>query len=312
MAAKSSSKADARRYSLLARCLSGPVLRQLSQHGTSPYLAAAFQETGLQQELGDNATILEATKSIFAGMRRHYRSDYVYRVAIANKLFLGRHSPATTTFLSELRVGESRADIAMLNGTSTVYEIKTELDNLDRLGSQLDDYSRMFDRTYVVTHDDEVESLLSMVNSSVGIIVLTREFTLRTVREAESNAMFVDIPTIIGALRSAEVAEITKALTGAVPKVGNVNLVAACTKLLLKFSPERVHDRMLATLKKRRKFEAYDFVGVPPELVPAYLDTGLRPRHWMPLTEILTRQTIKDVVDGKNGHLLSVSEGQGK
>lgn len=39
--------------------------------------------------------------------------------------------------LTELPIGDSKADFIMINGRGVVYEIKTDLDNLNRLNSQL-------------------------------------------------------------------------------------------------------------------------------------------------------------------------------
>ena len=39
----------------------------------------------------------------------------------------------------ELPVGSSRADLCKINGTSVAYEIKTDLDNFNRLEKQIED-----------------------------------------------------------------------------------------------------------------------------------------------------------------------------
>ena len=45
--------------------------------------------------------------------------------------------------LTELPVGDSKADFIMINGRGVVYEIKTDLDNLLRLENQIRDYYRL-------------------------------------------------------------------------------------------------------------------------------------------------------------------------
>lgn len=42
--------------------------------------------------------------------------------------------------IPEFNVGASKADLAVFNGTSTVYEIKSEIDSTERLKSQMGDY----------------------------------------------------------------------------------------------------------------------------------------------------------------------------
>ncbi|WP_157907226.1 sce7726 family protein [Sorangium cellulosum] len=273
------------------------MIRNIHHTGQSTYLSAAFREARADELFGRSTTLLTAVQAIFDLMRRRYRSDYVYRAAIANKIFLGRHSPATTTLLSELRVWRSKADLAMLNGTSTVYEIKTELDNLDRLSSQLADYSRMFDRTYVVTHDGQAQPLQSVLPSHVGVIVLSKSFTLQVVREASSNADNIDILTVVDALRRSELVEMTRALCGSVPQVPSVRLVAECRQLLSQHQARSVHREMVRLLKKRRAFMRDDFRSVPEELVPAYLESGVSVSEWSAITDRLSGTCIGEIMD---------------
>ena len=84
---------------------------------------------------------------------KQYRCEYVYKNTIATKLFLSRHSLQNSFMTDEIRSASSRADVAILNGTSTVYEIKSHYDSFDRLDGQLLDYKRVFDRICIVTTD---------------------------------------------------------------------------------------------------------------------------------------------------------------
>jgi hypothetical protein len=65
-----------------------------------------------------------------------YRCEYVYKNAIATKVFLSRHSLHTSFMTDEIRSAKSRGDVAILNGTSTVYEIKSHYDSFERLDTQ--------------------------------------------------------------------------------------------------------------------------------------------------------------------------------
>lgn len=289
--------AAAKHLAALARCLTGPVLRQLHETGRSAFLTEAYRKASLPEHLGHGATLLASMQAIFDLVSRQYRSDYVYRTAIANKIFLGRHSPATTTLLSELRIWRCRADLVMLNGTSTAYEIKTELDNLDRLTSQIDAYSRVFDRIYVVSHTDHVTRLLSDIPDFVGLITLSKSFTLQVAREASSNADKVHIPTILDALRRGELVEMTRRVCGSVPRVNSVQLVKECARLVEEHGrPRQVHDEMVTLLKRRRNFVRQDFEHVPSELLPAYLESGVAARDWSRLTDFLTNTRIEEIV----------------
>lgn len=288
---------DARHLPLLARCLTGPVLRHLHERGHSEFLAEVFRRARVEEHLGSRTSLLAAIQAIFDLVRVRYRSDYVYRTAIANKIFLGRHSPATTTLLSELRVWRSRADLVMLNGTSTVYEIKTELDNFDRLAPQIEAYAKMFDQIYVVSNASQLPTLCNVLPAFVGVLSLSDSFTLQVVREGASNAANIDVRTVLDALRRSEVVDLTRRICGHVPQVSGVQLIGECTRLLLaQNSPCRVHDEMVGVLKKRRAFTREDFHHVPRELVPAYMDSGVRAREWPRVTDFLIHTPITEAV----------------
>ena len=58
---------------------------------------------------------------------------------------------------SQVRIGHSIADFVMINGEGRVYEIKSDLDNFDRLYDQLRDYYRAFSKVSVLVSIHELE-----------------------------------------------------------------------------------------------------------------------------------------------------------
>ena len=75
----------------------------------------------------------ELISQIYNVLREGYRNEYYYKNTLLNKLLLGIHSVNTTTALTEIPIAKSKADFVLINGKAVVYEIKTELDNFDRL-----------------------------------------------------------------------------------------------------------------------------------------------------------------------------------
>ena len=95
----------------------------------------------------------ELISEIYCELKNNYRNEYFYKNTLLNKLLLGVHSVNTTTALTEVAIAKSKADFVLINGKAVVYEIKTELDNLERLSSQIDDYYKAFDHVAVVTYE---------------------------------------------------------------------------------------------------------------------------------------------------------------
>lgn len=78
------------------------------------------------------------------------------------------HKNQVTLF--EMYVDSSRADICRINGESIAYEIKTEIDTLDRLEKQIQDYFKVFEKVYIVTCDKHLHKVVDSVPQKCGII----------------------------------------------------------------------------------------------------------------------------------------------
>ena len=108
----------------------------------------------------DNAKLIS---EIYTVLKKGYRNEYYYKNTLLNKLLLGVHSVNTTTALTEIPISNSKADFVLINGKAVVYEIKTELDNLERVENQINDYYKAFDHVAVVTCMDNVKALQSKI-----------------------------------------------------------------------------------------------------------------------------------------------------
>ena len=78
-----------------------------------------------------------------------------------------KNSDETTIF--EMRVENSRLDIGRINGFSHVYEIKTELDSLNKLEKQVYDYSKVFEYITIVAHQKHIKKITDIVPTYCGI-----------------------------------------------------------------------------------------------------------------------------------------------
>ena len=67
----------------------------------------------------------------------------------------------------EMVIGESRIDICRINGQSYAYEIKTQYDTFDRLGTQMRDYLKTFEKVYVIVPSNRVSDVRSIFQSPV-------------------------------------------------------------------------------------------------------------------------------------------------
>jgi hypothetical protein len=232
-----------------ARFFTRPSFRALS-NGTIP----SWSHLGLTlpQARGDTRALVgNAIDEAYALLRGTYRNEYIYKNEIVSRVVFGRHSPKTAGFCSELAVGDSIADVVVFNGTSTVYEIKTELDSLQRLPSQLADYLCAFDRVNVVTHEGAVDAVLRMAPAEVGVILLTKRGALSQIRAAVDNTRNIVPSVLFGCLRRSEYLEILQRTHAWNADVPSAYLVAEAKKLFCELRPEVAHAQAVLKMRKR-------------------------------------------------------------
>lgn len=194
-------------------------------------------------------------QSLYDFLLKNYRNEFIYKSIIIKKHLLGVHSINTTTALNEFRVGKSIADIVLMNGTSIAYEIKTELDNPDRLISQLHDYQKAFLQVYIVTHDSLKEKYLSFINKNqlqnVGLYCLTKSQSLSRVKVATENNEFLDIDTMFRCLRKNEYLKVFKKHFGYTPEIPNTKIFKFCLEKCKEIPVDKFHFLFKEELKRR-------------------------------------------------------------
>jgi hypothetical protein len=172
----------------------------------------------------------------------------------------------TTTALTEVPIGKSVADFIMINGKAQVYEIKTDLDNTDRLKSQIADYYKVFDHVNVVTSEMQVERIRAMIPNTVGLHVLNRRGSISTIREPSGDRSHLDLQTMFRVMLKREFETIIKKYR-ALPRVRQFEYYDACIDLLKALDINTVYADFLEQLKYRRKvFDNNLFMQVPEEL----------------------------------------------
>lgn len=139
---------------------------------------------------------LEKKKSYVVGHKifndfimKYYPAEYRVKYNLIKRYL--QKSDETSFF--ELNLGDSRLDIGRINGKSHAYEIKTELDNLEKLAKQLNDYLSTFEYIYVVIHPKHLKRVINIIPDNCGVITYRFEeesckFSFR--KKAEYNSTF--------------------------------------------------------------------------------------------------------------------------
>lgn len=243
---------SAAQLSAISRLFSSAVFRELAERGRSPLFSRLIRQI-YGQSIQEHYTVGHAFDHAFSELRRSgFRDEYIYRSALTQNILLGRHSLKTASLLSEFRIGPCKADLIILNGTSTAYEIKSERDSLARLKNQVSSYGRVCAKVYVIASEDHLDAVMDAVPEHVGILSLARWNRIQTVRDAVDGSSEVCPGTIFESIRTSEAVEILQMLGHEVPDLPNTLMWRALRAEFAKLDPSEVHGCMVKVLKRTR------------------------------------------------------------
>lgn len=161
----------------------------------------------------------------------------------------------------ELPVAGSIADFIIVNDSATVYEIKTALDNFDRLESQISDYSRAFAKVAVVIPSKKLDSLLQKIDDpKIGIVIET-DGQLSVYREPTADMSHLSHRAMFGILRKTEYRAIVKQWFGSLPEVSDFEYYETCYALFSQIPMQEAYQLFVNTLKKRKLQQ--DILNIP-------------------------------------------------
>ena len=243
---------------------------------TIPYLDSIQHSEHFRSVLSDkNISLLRTYKSaitdFYQELKLNHRNEYFYKNVLLNSLLIQNGKISSCSALTELPVADSKTDMIFIdeNDVGTVYEIKTELDTLNRLESQIQDYYKAFPYIYVVTSSSHLQQLEQVLEgTNVGIIELTNdnEFVYR--KEAAYNANSLSHDVLFRILRKKEFESIVLKYFGKLPDVSDFVYYGTCLELLKNLDIVLFQKEIVSCLRKRNLVrDAKSFTNnVPYEL----------------------------------------------
>lgn len=252
--------------SAVSRLFSPNIVRELSRKGSSEQLARLIKESRIAEHLSPKDSVGAALDFAFTHFcKKNNRHEYVYKAALTHKILLGTHSLRTASMLNEFRVGSCKADVVILNGTGTVYEIKSERDSLTRLQKQVCAYRDVFAKVNVITGENHIKGVIETIPSDVGITQLSDRYKISTVREAAEAPERTKPVEIFKSLQAREAKLVLKEMKMPLPEVPNTKLYSALHEIFEKLDPIATHETMVKVLKKTRSLVSLSkYVDVIP------------------------------------------------
>ena len=215
----------------------------------------------------DTLTNYEVIQYIYNLMSKEYRNEYFYKNSILNSILIKKHNPNTTVALSEFSVANSLADFVMINGKGSVYEIKTELDNLDRLENQINDYYKGFTYVSIVTYKKNKDKLKEILDKypNVGLLFLKNKNVVED-RKATYYAEQLDAEVLFKMLRKKEFEEVILKCGSSLPQINQFEYYTACKKIFESINIDDLQKNVMTVLKNRISITTNILGDIPYEL----------------------------------------------
>ncbi len=230
---------------------------------------------------------------IYKFMSESYRNEYFYQNTLLNKLLLKKHSINTTTALTQIPIGKSKADFILINGKAVVYEIKTELDNFERLDTQLRDYYKAFNHVCLVISENHYKRAASLLeNTPAGIYVLTRRDTIssRLKKEPVIDNSNLDHTAIFKVLHKREYENILLKYYGKLPVASPVFYYGECLTQFLQIPILDAYNMALRQLKMRNRILKNEFEKIPYELKSLIYFSRPSKADWKDINRFLSEE----------------------
>lgn len=96
-----------------------------------------------------------------------------------------------TIIVDELNVknGLARVDIAVINGSIHGYEIKSEVDTLNRLTNQIEHYNSSLEKITIAVNSNHKEKVFDIVPDWWGVIEVDENSEIAELRKSEENPL---------------------------------------------------------------------------------------------------------------------------
>lgn len=210
---------------------------------------------------------------IYKVLGEHYPNEYIYKNEFLNKWVRKELGNTDSIIFNEFRIGKAIADLAMFNGTSKVFEIKTILDKEYRLSGQITEYRKIFNEIYLIVPNSCIDKYMNY-DKNVGIVSFDpgyRKFEL--VRESNIN-LAPDKSAIMNMLHTREYKDIVRLYFGYLPEMTDFTQFQICHEYINKI-PSSILNELFVNTMKRRDINNLFFNKINSELNQVCLSMNL-------------------------------------
>jgi len=229
---------------------------------------------------------LSFLRKSYINLKKYYPNEYVLKNEFLNQWLKDELGNSDSVIFNEFKIGKSIADLAMFNGISKAFEIKTILDKEYRLSSQLQEYKKIFNEVYIIIPNQHLSKYLSY-DESVGVIAFENPSDGFEIIRKPTHNREIDRNVIMKVLHCKEYLGITKEYYGELPPINSFNQFEICKELIANIPTDSLNQLFLKYVKTR-KINNQFFDNKNTELNQISLSLNLK------------RSQINDLVDKLN------------
>jgi hypothetical protein len=192
-------------------------------------------------------TVLRQTYKV---LEKHYPNEYILKNEFLTQWLKDELGNSNSIIFNELRIGKVIADLAMFNGKSRVFEIKTILDKEYRLSNQLQEYKKLFNEVYIIVPNELLSKYIEF-DKNIGVITYdsrSNNFELIQKSVFDSN---IDVDVLMEVLHTKEYLDIVRKYFDEIPEMNSFNQFNICKKLIAKIPNEELNELFISKMKQR-------------------------------------------------------------
>lgn len=229
-------------------------------------------------------------KKVYNSFIKYYPFEYVYKNELLKYILkIEKYKNEYLSVITEIRVGDAKADFVFINGCSEVFEIKTPLDTLNRLSKQLNMYFKVFDKVSLLIDKKYIDILKELdCYKYLGIFLLENKKIIQ-IKEAKLNTHKLDYILAFNILRKEEVINVIKyEFNKNISYLPNIELSLIARELFNKIDEDKARGYIREELKKRNYINRSKIKKYPSSL-SLMINNINKDSELLNLTEILNK-----------------------
>lgn len=197
-------------------------------------------------------TYLCVLKETYKVLRENYPNEYILKNEFLNQWLRKSLGTQNSVIFNEFRLGKAIADLAMFNGNSKVFEIKTILDKEYRLSNQILEYKKIFNEVYVIVPLELTDKYIEF-DKEIGIIAYDiKSKCFEPIRES-CKSESIDVNVLMQVLHTNEYLYLAKSFyRDALPQMTSFNQFNLCKELFKNIPQKYLNDMFILLMKKRK------------------------------------------------------------